>query len=96
MLMLHAALIVFGVSLLALSLRSLFNFDGLIVLSLVLFAIGSFGLIAGSGCILMDLAKGNSQNDSLGRMLGQLIQRMVFLYRSRKTTSKGELPRIQS
>lgn len=95
MLMLHAALIVFGVSLLSLSLRSLFDIDSLIVLSLILFTLGSIGLLAGSGCILIDLAQGNSQNDSLGRLLGQLGQRIASLYQKR-TTRKGELPRIQS
>ncbi len=90
MLILHAALIVFGVSLLALSLRSLFSFDSLIILSLILFTLGSIGLIAGSGCILIDLAQGNRQNDSLGRMLGQLIRRIVSLYQKRKTTPRSE------
>ncbi|MEM8503748.1 MAG: hypothetical protein AAF716_11420 [Cyanobacteria bacterium P01_D01_bin.1] len=91
MLMLHAALIVFGISLLALSLRSLFNFNSLIVISLILFTLGSVGLIAGSGCILIDLAQGNSQNDSLGRMLSRVVQRIVFLYKKRKPTPRSEL-----
>ena len=90
MLILHAALIVFGISLLALSLRSLFNFDSLIVLSLILFTLGSIGLIAGSGCILIDLAQGNSQNDSLCRLLSQLIGRIASLYQKRKTTPRSE------
>lgn len=90
MLMLHASLIVFGVSILALSLRSLLNFNGLIVISLFLFTLGAAGLIAGSGCILVDLAQGNRQNDSVGRVLGHLIRRIVSLYQKRKTTPRSE------
>ncbi|MBE9063986.1 hypothetical protein [cf. Phormidesmis sp. LEGE 11477] len=90
MLMLHAALIVFGISLLCLSLRSLFNVNSLIVASLILFTLGSIGLIAGSGCILVDLSKGNSQNDSLGRLLGQLIRQIVWLYQKLNQKKKSK------
>ncbi len=90
MLILHAALIVFGVSLLALSLRSLFNFNSLIVISLVLFTLGSVGLIVGSGCILADLAQGSRQNDSLGQLLGRLIRQVVALYQKKRPTPRSE------
>ena len=89
MLMLHTALIVFGSSLLALSLRSLFDFDSLIVLSLILFTLGSAGLIAGSGCILVDLAQGSRQNGSLGRPLGRLIHQLAV------RSQRKNLPRAQ-
>ncbi|EDX84461.1 hypothetical protein S7335_2158 [Synechococcus sp. PCC 7335] len=89
MLVLHAALIVFGISLLCLSLRSLFDIDRLIIISLVLFTLGSAGLIAGSGCTLMTLSKGDRKHNASGRLLGQLMVQGVFLYqklyRKRKT-----------
>ena len=91
MLMLHAALIVFGISLLALSLRSLFNFDSLIVLSLILFTLGSAGLIAGSGCILVDLAQDSSQNGSLGRLIGRLIRQVAMRSQTKKPTPRSEV-----
>ncbi len=90
MLTLHTALIVFGVSLLALSLRSLFDFDSLIVISLVLFTLGSAALIAGSSCILVDLAQGSRQNDSLGRLLGRIIRQIVALRQKKRPTPRSE------
>jgi hypothetical protein len=66
MLTLHMALLVFSVSLFALALRSLLSFDGLISTALFLFTLGAAGLLAGVGCILVDLWQGNGSLDSLG------------------------------
>ncbi len=73
MLTLHIALLIFGISLFALALRSLLSFDGLISTALFLFTLGSAGLLAGAGCILIDLVQGNSGGDSLGQSLGKVI-----------------------
>jgi hypothetical protein len=81
MLTLHMVLLIFGVSLFALALRSLLAFDGLISTSLFLFTLGSAGLLAGTGCILADLVQGNSGQDSLGRSLGKLIAQLARQWR---------------
>lgn len=73
MLMLHMALLIFSVSLFALALRALLNFDGLISTALFLFTVGAAGLLSGTGCILIDLSQGNSQQDSLGQTLGKIL-----------------------
>lgn len=91
MLVLHGALIAFGVSLLCLSLRSLFNVDRLVIISLVLFTFGSAGFIAGSSCILIDLSKGNSQSDSLARLLSHSIEKIGFRYQT-LNQKKEKLP----
>ena len=81
MLLLHAVLLVFGVSLLALVLRSLFLIDGLISAALILFALGVTGLIAGATCLLIDISQGNSGGDtlsySLAKILTQLSQQIL-------------------
>lgn len=84
MLMLHWVLLVFGVSLLALALRSLISFDSLISTALVLFALGSAGLLAGTGCILMDLVQGNSSGDSIGHSLGRAIAQIGHWWKKRQ------------
>ena len=76
MLMLNTTLLVFSVSLFALALRSLLNFDSLISAALFLFAIGAAGLLIGTGCILIDFAKGNTHNDSLGHTLANILQQL--------------------
>ena len=73
MLILHAVLLTFGVSLLALSLRSLFLIDGLISTALVLFALGVIGLVAGISCLLVDLSQGNGGSDSLSYSLAKIL-----------------------
>ena len=73
MLILHAVLLTFGVSLLALSLRSLFLIDGLISTALVLFSLGVIGLVAGISCLLVDLSQGNGGNDSLSYSLAKIL-----------------------
>ena len=77
MLILHAVLLTFGISLLALSLRSLFLIDGLISAALVLFALGVVGLIAGISCLLVDLSQGNSGKDSLSYSLAKLLRALA-------------------
>lgn len=80
MVLFHAVLLVFGVSLLALALRSLFLIDGLISTALVLFTLGVLGLIAGASCILIDISQGNTSSDtlsySLAKILAQFFQQL--------------------
>lgn len=80
MLLLHAVLLVFGTSLLALALRSFLPIDGLISTALFLFALGVTGLIAGASCILVDLSQGDRNNDplsySLAKILAQTAQQL--------------------
>lgn len=78
MLTLHVVLMIFGVSLFALALRSLLSLDGLIPTALVLFTLGSAGLLVGTGCILIDLAQGSSGSDSLGQSLGKALTQMIL------------------
>ncbi|MGB3574088.1 MAG: hypothetical protein WA783_16255 [Phormidesmis sp.] len=76
LLTLHAAVLIFSASLFVLALRSLLAFDGLIPAALLLFTIGTAGLLTGTGCVLVDFAQGNSNSDSLGRSLAQIIQQI--------------------
>ena len=85
MLMMHLVLLVFSVSLLALALRSLLSFDSLISTALVLFTIGTAGLLAGTGCILIDLMQGNSGGDSLGHSIGKAMTQIKHQWKKRKT-----------
>jgi len=64
MLLFHGALLVFGMSLLALALRSLLSFDKLVSIALVLFTLGAAGLLTGIGCTLRDFVQG-SRDDNL-------------------------------
>jgi hypothetical protein len=74
MLMLHLALLIFGVSLFALALRSLLSLDGLIATALVLFTMGAASLLTGTGCILIDLVQGShSEDESLGRAIAKVM-----------------------
>ena len=73
MLLLHAVLLIFGTSLLALALRSLFLINCLISTALVLFALGVVGLVSGITCILIDLAQGDSGSDTLGYSLATVL-----------------------
>jgi len=77
MLLLHAVLLAFGASLLALALRSLFPIDGLISTALVLFTLGVVGLIAGASCILIDVAQGNSGGDTLSYSLAKILAQIA-------------------
>ena len=77
MLLFHSVLLIFGVSLLALALRSLFFFDGLISTALVLFTLGVLGLIAGAGCILIDIAQGSSGGDALSYSLAKILSQLA-------------------
>ncbi|MEM9946371.1 MAG: hypothetical protein AAF810_09950 [Cyanobacteria bacterium P01_D01_bin.36] len=76
MLILHTTLLTFSVSLFALALRSLLAFDSLISTALFLFTVGAAGLLVGTGCILIDFAKGNSSHDSLGQTFGRLLKQL--------------------
>ncbi len=81
MLTLHMVLLVFSFSLFALALRSLLSFDSLISTALFLFTLGAAGLLAGAGCILVDLwqgngLQGNGGSDSLGHSLGKVIAQL--------------------
>ena len=87
MLMLHVVLLVFSVSLLALALRSLLSFDSLISTALILFTVGTVGLLAGTGCILIDLMQGNSGGDSLGHSIGKAMTQIKHQWTKRKTAS---------
>ena len=77
MLVLHLTLLTFSLSLFALALRSLLAFDPLISAALFLFTVGAAGLLTGTGCILVDFARGNSSSDSLGQTLAQVIQQVT-------------------
>ena len=77
MLLLHTVLLVFGISLLALSLRSLFLIDGLISTALVLFALGVTGLIVGTTCLFIDISQGNSGSDTLSYSLAKILAQLV-------------------
>ena len=77
MLTLHVVVLIFGVSLFALALRSLLLFDGLISTALFLFTLGSAGLLIGTGCVLVDLVQGNANGDSLGHSLAKVIAQLV-------------------
>lgn len=76
MLTLHMVLLVFSVSLFALALRSLLSFDGLISTALFLFTLGAAGLLAGAGCILVDLWQGDGSRDSLDKTLGHSLAKL--------------------
>ncbi|MEM9089956.1 MAG: hypothetical protein AAGC93_14555 [Cyanobacteria bacterium P01_F01_bin.53] len=82
MLTLHSVLMIFGVSLFTLALRSLLAIDLLISAALFLFALGAGGLLAGTGCILMDLAQGNSGGDSIGQALGKAMIELTHWWKS--------------
>ncbi len=83
MLVLHTTLLAFSISLFALALRSLLAFDPLISVALFLFTVGAAGLLTGTGCVLIDFAKGNSSTDSLGQTLGRFIQQLAHSWRGR-------------
>lgn len=87
MLTLHVVLLLFGVSLFTLALRSLLLFDGLISTALVLFTLGSAGLLAGTSFILIDLVQGNSGSDSLGHSLGRVMRQMAQWWQRRRLGS---------
>jgi len=88
LLMLHIAVLVFCVSLLALALRSLLAFDALISTALFLFTLGAIGLLTGTGCILVDFAQGNSNGDSLGRAFGQIMQQIARQWSHHRASRK--------
>ncbi len=87
MLTLHVVMLIFGVSLFALALRSLLRFDSLISTALFLFALGSAGLLAGTGCILIDLVQGNNGGDSLGHSLAKVMKQLARWWRQRQKVS---------
>ncbi|MGB3293454.1 MAG: hypothetical protein WBB01_10745 [Phormidesmis sp.] len=87
MLTLHVVVLIFGVSLFALALRSLLRFDSLISTALFLFALGSAGLLAGTGCILIDLVQGNNDGDSLGHSLAKVMKQIARWWRQRQKVS---------
>ncbi|MEL6778923.1 MAG: hypothetical protein AAFO06_16865 [Cyanobacteria bacterium J06597_16] len=78
MLTLHLVLMTFGISLFTLALRALLSFDGLVSTALFLFTLGAGGLLAGTGCILMDLAQGSSDSDSVGQSLGNVMTQLTY------------------
>lgn len=75
-LVLHATLLIFSVSLFALALRALLAFDSLISTALFLFTVGAASLLIGIGCILVDFAKGNTDDDSLGQALSKTLRQL--------------------
>lgn len=83
MMILHVSLLTFSVSLFTLALRSLLPFDRLIPVALFLFTLGAAGLLIGTGCVLVDLAHGNSNQDSLGKSLGKLLAHTLHQWRLR-------------
>lgn len=89
MLTLHGVLLLFGVSLFALALRSVLSVNGLISTALILFTVGSAGLLAGMGCILIDLAQGNSDGDDLGQSVGKAIAQIAYQWKPKKAFSLG-------
>ncbi|MEL6814502.1 MAG: hypothetical protein AAFP03_06780 [Cyanobacteria bacterium J06598_3] len=84
MLTLHGVLMIFGISLFTLALRSLFAFDLLISTALFLFTLGAGGLLAGTGCILIDLSQGNRGDESLGQSLGKVLTGLVRWWHTQK------------
>lgn len=92
MVTLHSVLLTFGVSLFSLALRSLLSFDSLISIALVLFTIGSGGLLAGTGCILIDIAQGDRHTDSISQALGRAIAHMAQGWSSRKVMQPSVRP----
>ena len=80
MLVLHAALIVFGVSLLSLALRSLLVIDALVSVGLFLFVAGAIGLLSGISFSMVDVAKGSQQVGPLPQLLGQGLKRVMKLW----------------
>jgi hypothetical protein len=96
MLTLHIVLLVFSVSLFALALRSLLSFDSLISTALVLFTLGAAGLLAGTGCILVDLWQGNGNSDALEKPplkqpLGHLWRKALAKLLPRRIAQIGQL-----
>ena len=92
MLTLHMVLLIFSVSLFTLVMRSFLSFDGLISTSLFMFALGSAGVLAGIGCVLIDLAQGDSGGDSLGHSLGKAIAQIGRHWQTRT----ARFPRVSS
>ena len=76
-LLFHGSLLLFGISLFALALRSLVSFDLLISVSLTLFTLGAAGLLAGIGCTLGDIAQANYSHQSVGHILSKAIAQTV-------------------
>ena len=89
LLALHIAVMFFGVSVLVLTLRSHIAFDSLISSALCLFMLGVACLLIGTGCLLIDLAYGNSCGDSLGHTFAQVIQQLVQQRSMQKATQKA-------
>ena len=56
--------------------RAVSGSDSLISTALFLFTVGAAGLLVGTGCILIDFAKGNSSHDSLGQTFGRLLKQL--------------------
>lgn len=94
MLTLHMTLLIFSISLFALALRSLLPFDSLISTALFLFTVGTAGLLIGAGCILLDFAKGNTSDDSLGQTLAQIFQQLSHPWK--RSSLKVNRPRMRS
>ena len=93
LLALHVSLLVFGASVFALALRSLISFDAFISSALFLFMIGVACLLIGTGCLLIDLAHGNSCGDSLGRTFAQVIQQLAQQWSMQKVRGISRLGR---
>lgn len=90
MLLLHGVLLMFSVSLLALALRSLFLFDALISAALILFTLGVAGLVAGIGCILIDIAQGTSNGDTLSYSLAKVLSQLSHRWQRRRSVPIGK------
>ncbi|MFK8184618.1 MAG: hypothetical protein AB8B99_14700 [Phormidesmis sp.] len=96
MVTLHTVLLTFGVSLFTLALRSLISFDSLISVALVLFTIGSGGLLAGTGCLLIDIAQGDRQSDHQSASLGQALGRAIAQIGRGWPRTKTKLPNARA
>ncbi|MBE9076850.1 hypothetical protein IQ241_05995 [Romeria aff. gracilis LEGE 07310] len=96
MVMLHCVLLLFTASLLALALRTLFPINGLIPLSLGLFALGTVGLLLGAGCVLVDLAQGSALGESLGASLSRAVGRLPASLTPLPTEPRSPQPKLRS
>lgn len=90
---LHVAVLFFGISLLALSLRSLAAFDSLIVAALFLFNLGVASLLIGVSCLLVDLAQGNAWDEPIGYTFSQVMQQLTRQWSVQKLRRTVQLGR---
>ena len=77
LIVLNAVLLIFGLSLFLLALRSLLAVDSLISSALFLFTLGSVGLFASMSCLFVDIVQGEGDKDSLSKVAGSAIAQTI-------------------